>query len=384
MVVGGLLGPLLTGCWTASGPTPPGSPASPHDLTVALAAGLEAAWRAGDARAARDLADPAADGLAERLAATADNAGRLALTDLAVSVVPGPATGWAETWEATLRVDWRIGGLDDAAASALLPVTIRAASGGARLAGLGRAGERQPLWLTGPLRVVRGQGWLVLVRRGSPAPLAAAARAAVRTVGKVLAPRPLVVELPLDEAEFERTVGARPGEYASLAALTTTADGSARPEAPPRVVVNPVLVASLGVRGLRLVVAHEAAHVAAGAVASRGPLWLSEGFADYVALGGVGDRGWTSAARATVRSSGLPGRLPTDAQFTGEEAQAAYEMAWLACRVIAEGAGEDALVRLQAAVAGGRPVRAMLPRITGWSRRELLRRWWGRLSHLPA
>ncbi|MGN6607103.1 MAG: hypothetical protein ACTHMS_08870 [Jatrophihabitans sp.] len=57
---------------------------------------------------------------------------------------------------------------------------------------------------------------------------------------------------------------------------------------------------------------------------------------------------------AAVRRGQLPDQLPTDAAFTGDAATAAlaYEQAWLACRLIAERAGQAGLLRVYRLVGG--------------------------------
>jgi hypothetical protein len=84
------------------------------------------------------------------------------------------------------------------------------------------------------------------------------------------------------------------------------------------------------------------------------PYWLAEGFADYV---GYLDSGATvrSAARelaVDVRSGRLPKVLPTERDFAGDNRRLAqaYELSWLACRLIVERVGRAGLVRFYRAV----------------------------------
>ena len=79
------------------------------------------------------------------------------------------------------------------------------------------------------------------------------------------------------------------------------------------VFVNPEVFGSLRRTGAQVVMSHEATHVAAGAWDSRTPLWLLEGFADYVALRDVDLPVESSAAQiiAEVRRDGPPRRCRT-------------------------------------------------------------------------
>ena len=102
---------------------------------------------------------------------------------------------------------------------------------------------------------------------------------------------------------------------------------------------------------------HEATHVATDAWASTMPLWLLEGFADYVALRDVDLPLTTSAAQiiAEVRRDGPPRALPGADEFGDATADlgATYESAWLACRLLAQDGGEDALVSFYRSVDRG-------------------------------
>ena len=111
---------------------------------------------------------------------------------------------------------------------------------------------------------------------------------------------------------------------------------------------------------------HEATHVATGAPLTSGvPLWLLEGFADYVALHDVDLPITTTAGqiiaagpRATAPPDQLPGpaRVRPDATHLG----AAYESAWVACLVLADAGGQDALVRLYEQVSRGQDLAGQL------------------------
>src|SRR3546814_16131834 len=75
----------------------------------------------------------------------------------------------------------------------------------------------------------------------------------------------LVVEVPDSAAQLDAMLDASPGDYANIAAVTTTVDGSLSPSAPVHVFVNPQMWAGLKPHGAQVVLSHEAVHVVKGA-----------------------------------------------------------------------------------------------------------------------
>ena len=161
--------------------------------------------------------------------------------------------------------------------------------------------------------------------------------------------------------------------------MTTSGDGSTAPDAPVHVFANPEVFGSLRPTGAQVVMTHETAHVAADAWDSRTPLWLLEGFADYVALRDVDLPVESSASQiiAAVRRDGAPRRLPDAAAFGARTPHlgATYESAWLACRLIAQQRGEPALVAFYRAADRGESIPAALRSETGLTVSELTRSW---------
>ena len=168
----------------------------------------------------------------------------------------------------------------------------------------------------------------------------------------------MVIEVPASGADLDATLGAGPGTYAAIAAVTATA-GSAGPDAPVHVFVNPDVTARLRRAGAQVVMSHELVHVATDAARTPMEPWLLEGFADYVALRDTNlpDRTTLGRAIEAARRDGVPTELPSAADFDtrAPDLQARYEEAWLACRIIAERLGERALVSVYDAAAGGKP-----------------------------
>jgi hypothetical protein len=380
------------GPYEADTPAAPGAQVRPA-LAAQTLRQFERAVEDGDSRAAGDLAPAGDSRTAALLTSVLDNARRLRVRDLTLRYVDeegalSPDGSWAAAVDAT----WRFDGFDDAPARA--EVTIRFADDGDRvaLAGVGGGDHRAPLWLSAPVQVRRTAGTLVLTD-GTPAQADGYARraaAAVPVVRRVLPgwrPR-LVVEVPASAAALDRALAAEPGQYANIAAVTTTVDGSVDPDAPVHVFVNPDVFGRLEPQGAQVVMSHEAVHVATRAAMSDLPLWLLEGFADYVALRDVDLPLSTTAGQVIkqVRREGPPTHLPGPAEFdtTTTQLGAAYESAWLACRLLARTGGERALVRLYRMVDGGRELTASLRATFGLRLGGLTRAWRRSLSDLAA
>ena len=83
------------------------------------------------------------------------------------------------------------------------------------------------------------------------------------------------------------------------------------------VFVNPDVFGRLRTAGAQVVMSHEAVHVATDAARSTVPLWLLEGFADYVALRDVDLPISTTAGQIIrqVRRDGVPEALPGPVEF---------------------------------------------------------------------
>lgn len=378
----------------------PGELDAPRARPAAAAVTLDElgdALEAGDRRAATALAPDGDDDARALLAGVAANAGALRLRDVSLRYVTetGPVRPDG-SWPASADLTWRIPGVDRGVARTEVSVDLVAEDDGAAVVGLGGGGRRTPVWFAGPARVTRTAGAAVVVAsalgRQEAERYAAMVRAAVPRVRAVL-PRwhsGLAVEVPATAGGVDEALGARPGQYARVAAVTASADGSTSADAPVRIVVNPEEMGRLGRGGAQVVMTHEAAHVATGAAVSTGnlPLWLVEGFADHVALRDAGLPLSETAGQVArqVRDEGLPARLPTPDEFdtvTGEHLGAAYEAAWLACETIADAAGERALVRTYRSVEAGAALETALRREAGFGVAELTRRWRQRLAALP-
>ncbi|MEH0579822.1 MULTISPECIES: hypothetical protein [Streptomyces] len=214
-----------------------------------------------------------------------------------------------------------------------------------------KTGEQ--LWDQGTVDVVRGEHSIVLgvgqsgERLRSFADLADDAVPAVSAAWGTDWAGHVVVLVPHSLDGMARLLGSPASSYRGIAAVTTGETGGG-PKAPAdRVIVNPDAYGMLGRVGRQVVLTHETTHVATRAHTNAAtPLWLSEGYADWV---GYRDTGRTPAEAApelqhTVNGGSVPAALPTDDDFgfSGDASRlaAAYEGGWLACRMIAGRWGE--------------------------------------------
>jgi hypothetical protein len=296
------------------------------------------------------------------------------------------------TWGADVATTWRFAGFDDRAEHLEVRVRFAPVAGRLRIAAIGGGHRRTPLWLSGPLQVRRAVRSMVLVDASAARAdaFAALARRAVPQVRRVLPSWSggLVVEVPGSEAALDAALGAHRGDYQGIAAVTTTVDGSRSRRSPAHVFVNPHVFDPLRPSGAQVVITHEATHVATDAATTPAPLWLVEGFADYVALRAAGLPVTTTAARiiALVRRDGPPRHLPGRRAFAAgaDHLEARYESAWLACRLLADRDGTAALVGFYRAMDRGGRLAPELRRWFALTPAELVRQWRSLLSHLPA
>jgi hypothetical protein len=323
---------------------PAGAAATLQELTRAIQAGRP---QDADALAAED--DQAT---AELLAALVDNADSIPLEDVTFRYVDeidaAESTG---EWSATVAATWRLSGLGERSAATDVRVDFATVEDRVVITGIGGRGARTPVWMTGPLEVRRDGDIVVMAARGADR-YSTLARRAVGVVRRVLPAWDgrLVVEVPARAAGVDAALDVERGTFSNVAGVTAAADGSDGATAPVHVFLNPAQMRRLRPAGAQVVVSHEVVHVALDAPASSVPTWLSEGFADYVALRDVDLPLSTTAAQviAQVRKRGAPQALPDDGDFDEQSDGfgAAYEAAWLACQLLAQQEGEETLLRL--------------------------------------
>ncbi|MBW8480844.1 basic secretory family protein [Actinomadura parmotrematis] len=303
-----------------------------------------------------------------------------------------PLEGWRERYAAAepagadgaaavrVTLGYRFRGYDAGTVARTRRLAFARRGGAWVIVGTG-PGDDPEIWDGGALRVVRGRSCLVA---GDAAGLAEIARRLDAAVPKVTAvtgrdwARRAVALAPASPAIAQALAG--PGQdLAQIAALATVAPGPPGSRGEDRIVISPATFARLNDLGRTVVLTHELTHVATGGARDgRTPLWLIEGFADYVGYRGTGVAAPAAAAElaAEVRAGRVPAELPDRAAFDGATGRLAqsYQEAWLACRMIAGRYGEAALVRLYRA-AGRTSESAALRAVLGAGPAALTAAW---------
>ena len=361
---------------------PPQSGQVDTDAVAGLLARLQSAVRRHDAAAAQRLgSSTTSQGL---LRSVVDNARALRVSDFSLRFVDQDgAVGADGAFAADVDTTWRFAGFDRTAEHLEIRIDVADRQGRLMVDRIGGGGHRTPLWLSEALQVRRTPTSMVLVD-GSAAEASRLAGLAERAVPQVRRVLPgwaggLVVEAPRSQHGLEVALGAHRGSYDGIAAVTTTPDGSRSRRSPSHVFVNPQVFGPLRPQGAQVVITHEATHVATDAAMSTAPIWLVEGFADYVALSAQQLPVSTTAARiiALVRHNGLPRHLPDAREFAAgaPHLEARYESAWLACRLLAQTGGQSALVAFYRAVDAGSALGPALHRHFGLTVSGFVGRW---------
>ncbi|MFI7100477.1 hypothetical protein ACIBK8_14070 [Streptomyces sp. NPDC050161] len=310
--------------------------------------------------------DPRPSGYRDRQRRMFGNLAGLPLTGwryelVATDAFPLPP-GDGERLAAKVELSYRLKGYDAEPVTSVQYLTLTRRGGGWRISSdtdataAGHTGTRQ-LWDQGPVRVVRGRHSLVLGGAADPdrlrdlAKRADAAVPAVSSAWKGAWAGQVVVEAPDSVAQMAQLLGSGDASgYTGIAAVTTGEAGAAAKAPADRVIVNPDAYEELNDLGRAVVLTHEITHVATRTdTTGSTPLWLSEGFADWVAYRGKDRRAGIAAPELSraVATGRPPQQLPTDADFgfTGgaDRLATAYEGGWLACRMIADKWGEAKL-----------------------------------------
>ncbi|MBB5156219.1 basic secretory protein-like protein [Saccharopolyspora phatthalungensis] len=233
-----------------------------------------------------------------------------------------------------------------------------------------------------------------LVIGHDPEPVERVARqldAAVADVTEVWGPgwsRRVGVLLPDSQEELQSLVGA---EFAvdgiAAVAVADRVDTTARRVEGPRVVLNPKTAEQLSDIALRVVLRHEITHIAARADTVDGaPMWMLEGFADYVGYrkSGVEPKDVAPDLAHRLREAGPPTKLPEDGDFhqAGRRLDLAYQQSWSVVRHLSERLGERRLVNLYRRVAASRSsatVDEALRETAGLSTEQLVAQWGAQL-----
>jgi hypothetical protein len=305
--------------------------------------------------------------------------------------------GGSESWLAQVEVSWQLAGYDAKPARETLPVTFVTRDGTTYAASFSErfvAGQRRPIWALGPIDVAKGDHSLVisLDSEADAKSYLSVTDRAVDSVSKVWGRswrQKVIVYLPAKQAQMEYVLGAQPNTYTQIAAVTMAELDTPLVGAPVRIVANPKLFDELGKQGRRIVLTHETTHVASTATASPVPLWLAEGFADYVAFTAVPVQDESAAKELfkAIRAGKVPSALPAPEAFAASSAELpqAYESAWLACRLIAEREGQSKLVKFYRAVHASKSPTGLadaFKSVLGMTEQEFVAEWQQYLKRL--
>lgn len=391
VVVLAALSAIVTGC-AAPQALPTAGSGARSAQAAALLLDLATALESGEVDAVMDLAPPHDDRARSRLAVVAANAAAVGLSDVSATYVGEPVRARGDgSWTAVVALEWRYRGFDTTPGRAEVIAGFQPEGDGVALTGIAGdpdGGRVTPTWLRSGLTVARDDDVLVLVEGDHLDAQALALQVSAATEAMPYGfgdPGPIIVEVPGGGRGLDDALAARPGSHDGIAAAVTGTYRSAQVGGPQRILLNPDVVAGMGPHGLRTVLTHELVHLVTGAAGSAAEPWIVEGLADHVALGGevIPDAVTLSHAVELVRREGLPAKLPGPGAFatTGPDLAAAYEMAWLACELVAETEGEAALRRLHARVVEGEATEAAMA-ASGIDHDRLVRRWRHRLRDL--
>ncbi|MUN40339.1 hypothetical protein [Actinomadura litoris] len=308
-----------------------------------------------------------------------------------------PLDGWRERVVDTQHTDaatgvtvvraevrYRLKGFDRHEVARARYLSLAPRSGGWTIVGDGTShglADDAEIWDGGPLTAVHGRSCLVVGDAsgldGFARSLDAAVPVVTRVVGRGWAQRAVAL-VPAD-ARLAAALAGQGQDLGAIAALATVAPPAGEGPGEDRVIISPGTFGRLNALGRDVVLAHELTHVATGGARDRAtPLWLIEGFADYVGYSGteITVRSAAGELAREVAAGRVPAALPDAAAFTGASPRLSqsYQEAWLACRMIADRYGEATLVRLYRA-AGRVSEAAALRDALGLTRDRLTALW---------
>ncbi|MEP6650425.1 MAG: hypothetical protein ABJA74_11025 [Lapillicoccus sp.] len=288
--------------------------------------------------------------------------GRFGLRNVDVERSPGSAaTGDPESWVARVRQTYAFTGFDPGQRDYTVSYVLKRTPAGWRFTGVADGpNDVQPFDLPG-LAVASSPDTLVIgdlppVTLRAYLALGDTAHDRIATVwGEA---QPAVIVAPSSLEKLKAQLGPGRGEgFDQIAAVTDGPLIRDTPAQSDRVYLNPDAFKELSATGRSVVVTHELTHVTVRATTSRGvPIWLSEGFADDVAIAptGLPVRSVAADLLGQVRAGKGPTQLPDGAAFDPAKGQIApsYSAAWLAVSRMRQKHGQEKVVAFYRTVAG--------------------------------
>jgi hypothetical protein len=287
---------------------------------------------------------------------------KLALRNVDVERPSGtPTTGEPESWVARIRQAYAFTGYDPGQRDYTVSYVLRRTAAGWRFTGVADGqNDAQPFDLAG-VNVVSSADTLVIgdvpkATLRAYLTLGDAAHDRIAAVWGEAQPAVIVAPSSLDKLKTQLGPGRGEG-FDQIAAVTDgplVRDTAAQSD---RVYLNPDAFRELSATGRGVVVTHELTHVTVRATTTRSvPIWLSEGFADDVAIApsGLAVRSVGADLLDEVRAGKGPSQLPDEAAFDPTKGQIApsYSEAWLAVSRMRQRFGQEKVVAFYRAVAG--------------------------------
>ena len=339
----------------------PAPTAAPNNSTAAANAIAAQIQQLSKSTSRAEFVSAAGDSDAGRTWAeqTYDNITALGATDIAMTFVSGGEAGIRADGgtNATVTVSWRPGAESGLSQVKTRDSTVtfemdRLADDSFAVHDVLHDKGTMPLWLAGSLDLVRSEGATVISVDGGNVnqPIADDAERAHEAVREVVtsATARLVVISPHTQDQAAELIDQKPGAISQLAAVTTSLDGSTKANASLMIMLNPMVFDTMDDRAAQIVMSHEATHMMTKAANTALETWVSEGFADYVALHDDTAPLSVSAGQIlrSVKTDGAPEKLPTSADFGAQQhgLGATYESAWMIFRMLGERYGDSAVL----------------------------------------
>ena len=379
---------LVAGCSTSTSIAPP----KPTAMNAAAQAQLS--QDALDTFAGA-LTNPSSSGAsaAERTALRAGH--QLAVRDASFQYIDSVALTTSDirrfgpsAWAAEVSASYRLP-FDPGPTEMTIAMVFTLTKGKAVIASIGGHGDRSALWLDGPTTIAIKPRLVVIdTVPSSLETYLGLGEFALKTVAQVL-PRwrgTLVIEVPQSQDQLDDVLQTPAQQLADIAAVTTTSDGTLTNGSPIHIFANPDVFDTMTQVGARVVMSHEATHVATEGPLTTMPTWMLEGFADFVALDHAGIPVQRAAHQIIARMAkeGIPTHLPTseDLAPTAGGLGATYEEAWLAWRYIGLTYGEAKAVALYYAVKNGASVTKAFATVLGTTEEAFVQGWRANLRQL--